>query len=372
MRLTRAEVDLASLKHNYDRIREFLGNKVTLLGIVKANAYGHGLVEVSQSLVEYGIDYLGVGFLEEGIELRRSGLYLPILVLGGVLGSQVREFLSNDLEITISSVEIAERIDHEARTFSRRKARVHLKIDTGMERIGVRSENALQFIERVCRLPHLEVVGLYSHFATAGETDNAFAQEQLGRFGDIVDKVRAQGIEVQYCHMANSAAMLEIPESHFTMVRPGIVLYGISPFSNRNPQIPLRPVLSLRSKVVFIKEVPEGRSISYGRKYFTARRTKIATIPVGYGDGFRWQLTNRGEVLIRGRRYPVVGSVCMDQIMVDLGPSTEVHVGDEVVLIGSDGAESITAWELAEKVGTIPYEICIGLTSRVPRIFHHH
>ncbi len=369
MRLTRAEIDLKCLRDNYDGMKARVGQNVGVMGIVKANAYGHGLVQVSRALVNFGADYLGVGFLEEGITLRREGISAPILVLGGVLGSQVREFIRNDLEITVSSIEIAEHIDREVQSHSRNKARVHLKIDTGMERIGVRAENALQFVERVCRMPHLDVVGIYSHLATADERDKSFAREQLAKFSELLRKLEAAKIDIPYRHIANSGAIIDLPESFFTMVRPGLMLYGVYPSKETSESIPLRPVLTLKSHVVFIKEVPPGTSISYGRKYTTPARTRIATIPVGYGDGYGRGLTNRGRVLIRGRRYPVVGVVCMDQIMVDLGPEAGVHVGDDVTLIGRDGAESIGAWELADELGTIPYEVLTGVAARVPRVF---
>jgi alanine racemase len=371
MRLTRAEIDLKSLRDNYDGIKKHVTGSVKIIGIVKANAYGHGLVEIAQALMSFGIDYLGVGFLEEGIVLRQNGINIPILVLGGVLGSQIREFIQNDLEITVSSLEIAERIEHEVPQHNRKKARVHLKIDTGMERIGVHSENAPQFIERACRMPHLEVVGVYSHLASADEKDKAFTHYQLDRFQSVIKKIKSMGIEIPHIHLANSGALLDMPETYFSMVRPGIMLYGIYPSRETSESVAIRPILTLKSNVVFIKEVAQNTSISYGRKYFTQKRTRIATIPIGYGDGYSRGLSNNSEVLINGRRFPIVGIVCMDQIMVDIGFEANVHVGDDVILIGKSGEDEISVWELADKVATVPYEVLTNIAARVPRIFIH-
>jgi alanine racemase len=337
---------------------------------VKANGYGHGLVEVARALTDFGADYLGVGFLEEGIELRRNGVWIPILVMGGVLGSQLRHFVENDLDITVSSLEIAHRIASESGTVGKR-AKVHLKIDTGMERIGVRSEHAPKFVEEVCRMKELDVVGIYSHLATSGERDKSFARHQLAKFDGVLREIESRGIRIGLRHIANSGAILDLPESYYTMVRPGIVLYGVYPSRETSESIPLSPVLSLKSTVVYIKEVPADTGISYGRTYFTREKTRIATIPIGYGDGYNRRLSNRAQVLIRGKRYPVAGIVCMDQFMVDLGVDSDVHVGDEVVLIGNDGGDTVTAWDLAESIGTIPYEVFTGITARVPRDHVH-
>ncbi|MBI1806127.1 MAG: alanine racemase [Ignavibacteria bacterium] len=369
MRLTRAEIHLQCLHDNLDGIRQRVTHGVKIMGIVKANAYGHGLVEIAQALVRCGVDYFGVGFIEEGVILRQNGITTPILVLGGVLGSQIQEFLKNDLEITVSSVEIAERIEREAQLNGGRAARVHLKIDTGMERIGVRAENILPFIRRVAQLQHLELIGVYSHFATADECDKSFAHQQLDRFHTVLQTIHKLGIEIPLTHIANSGAILDLPDSYFSMVRPGIMMYGVYPSQETSRSISLHPVLALKSNVVFVKEVPSGTSISYGRKYTTACRTKIATVPIGYGDGYGRRLTNRSEVLINGQRHRVVGTICMDQIMVEIGMDSAIHVGDEVTLLGKDGNETISAWDLSEKLGTIPYELFTGITARVPRVF---
>lgn len=363
MRLTRAEIDLTALKHNYDGVRRRVGPNVKIMGVVKANAYGHGIVEIARALERYGCDQLGVAFLEEGIVLREHGVQVPILVLGGVLGEQIKEFIRHRLDITVCSVSIAERVDREIASDHGNKAKVHLKIDTGMTRLGVKAEHALAFVRRVRELKNVDIVGIFSHFATSDEHDKSFAYEQLDRFNRLLGELEATGIKIALRHMANSGAILDMPDANFSMVRPGIMLYGCYPSKATSESVSLKPVLSLKSKVVYLKEVAAKTSISYGRTYFTDSSTMIATVPVGYGDGYSRRLTNRTDVLIRGRRYPVVGTICMDQLMVDVGKNSDIAIGDDVVLIG----ESITAWDIAERSGTIPYEVLTALHERVPR-----
>lgn len=369
MRPTRAEISLQKLKNNLVNLKKKIGQDVKIMAIVKSNAYGHGLVEISRALVHYGIDYLGVGFLEEGLILRKNGISAPILVLGGVLGDQIQHFLANNLEITVSSLELAKRIDTEVQAHFTKKARIHLKIDTGMGRIGVHSKNAITFIEEILKLKHIEIVGIYSHFATADLKDKTFAYLQLERFNQVINYLEKIGIDIQYKHIANSGAILDIPESYFNMVRPGILLYGLYPSEDVSKTIVVEPVLNFKSKIVFIKTVEANTSISYGRKYFTKNKTRIATIPVGYGDGYSRMLTNKTDVIINGKRFPVVGAICMDQIMIDIGEEN-FHVGDDVTLIGRDGEESINVWELANKIGTNAYEFLCNINSRVPRIYN--
>lgn len=369
MRLTRAEIHLSSLKYNFDGIRQRVGSGVKIMGVVKANAYGHGSVEIARALIGFGCEYLGVAILEEGIELRKAGISAPVLVLGGVLGSQISEFLHHDLEITVSSIEIGERINREVKAMGRPKARVHLKIDTGMERIGVRAENAPVFVERMCRLPFLDVVGVYTHLATSDERDQSFAMDQLRRFDILLRHVDKAGLSIPLMHVANSGAIIDLPSSYYSMVRPGIMLYGYYPSLETSESIPLRRVLRLKSNVVFKKEVGAGVSLSYGRKFITPSRTMIITVPIGYADGYPRRLTNRTDVIIHGTRYPAVGTICMDQMMVNIGMNAEISVGDEVCLLGDDGKESISAWELTNKIESLPYELLSGIAPRVPRVY---
>ncbi len=364
IRPTHAIVNLSAIDHNVRYIRSLVGDKL-IMAIVKANAYGHGIYEIARQCVDCGVEYIGVGFLEEGIFLRQNDIDVPILVMGGILGYQVKKFIQYDLEITVSSLELASHINSEIR---HRKAKVHLKIDTGMERIGVSHKFAVEFIRRVAMMKNIEIVGLYSHFSASDENDQRFSMIQMERFQDIIDQISKAGIEIPLKHIANSAALIKNPDSHFNLVRPGLLLYGISPFPHSNEPLPVQPVLSLSSKVVFIKRVPPKTGISYNRKFYTANECNIVTVPIGYGDGYSRLLTNKGEVLIHGKRYPIVGAVCMDQLMVNLGDDT-ASFGDEVVLIGRMGDDSISAWEIAEKMGTIPYEVTCMINARVPRIF---
>jgi alanine racemase len=368
MRLTQAEIHLRALQHNYDGIRKRVGPNVKIMGVVKANAYGHGSREIAKALVGFGCEYLGVAFLEEAVELREAGITIPILVLTGAYGYDIRKFFDYNLDITVASVEMAEFVDREAVRKGNTKARVHLKIDTGMERIGVRAEHAVEFVKKVHCLQQIELIGIYSHFATSDETDKAFAYEQLRRFQALIDQLEAAGIRIPLKHIANSGAVLDMPESYFSMVRPGIMLYGYYPSRETSESISLQPVLSLRSKIHFLKEVNAQTSISYGRTYTTSSKTKIATVPAGYADGYSRRLTNRGEVLIKGKRFPVAGTICMDQLMIDVGTEANVNVGDDVTLLGSDSNETISAWDIADMLGTIPYEILSGIAARVPRV----
>ena len=369
MRVTRVEIALQALKHNYSQLREHIGKGVKFMAVVKDNAYGHGMVKVSQALESYGAEYLAVAHADEGVILRRNGIKLPILVLVGFQKDEIHTIIDNNLDVSIPSVDKAEYLQSELEKLGNKKANIHLKIDTGMGRIGVRTERAVQFIERVSLLNRLNIVGVYSHFATSDDEDTSFAHYQHAQFQHVLAELKRLKIEIPFIHIANSAASLELPETYHTMVRPGLALYGIHPSRQGGNGLNLQPVLSLKSAMNFWKVAPANMSISYGRKYFTKTATKIATIPIGYGDGYSRRLSNKAEVLIQGKRYPVVGTICMDQIMVDVGIHATIHVGDDVVLIGSSGNETITAWELAVKLDTIPYEVLTGISERVPRVY---
>jgi len=368
IRPTRVEINLSKIGANLQQIRQHIPAHTKVMGIVKANAYGHGLTDISKYLESQGVDSLGVGFLEEGIILRNIGIKIPILVLGGVLGYQIKYFVENNLDVTVSSLELAESINSKMEMNGRR-ARVHLKIDTGMGRIGISPENAPALAEKIVRLSHLDLVGLYSHFATADGNDDDYLYIQLDRFDKAIDRIKKKGIEVEQIHIANSGAIINAPESCYTTVRPGIALYGILPGENCKTNMKLETAFQLKSRIVFIKEVPAGIDISYGRTYTTKKRTRIGTIPIGYGDGYSRLLSNKSSVLIKGRRFPVVGTVTMDQLMIDLDETSDIHVGDEVTLIGSDGNDAITPWEIARIMGTIPYEVLCGISARVPRYY---
>lgn len=363
-RPTRIRVDLDALTHNLRAIRTHAG--VPLMGIVKANAYGHGLVPVALHLQAEGIDQLGVAFVEEGMALRRAGVKVPILVLGGIHAPQVTQFLSHDLEVTVSSIAKLRQVEQAAEATGRR-AVVHLKIDTGMERIGVHSENAGGFIEAAVASPWCTVKGIYSHLACADDPGSPMTREQLQRFLHACGHFDRLGAPMPIRHLANSGGVLHFPETCLDMVRPGIALYGVMPDPASRPTVELRPALSLVSQVVYFKVVKAGRTVSYGATWTAASDTRVVTVPLGYGDGYPRSLSSRGQVLVRGVRHPIIGRVCMDQFMVDLGPDGSAYNEDEVVLIGRQGSEAISCEAVAQAAGTIPYEILTGLNARIPR-----
>ncbi len=363
-RPTRIHVDLDALTHNLHALQTRAGAPV--MGIVKANAYGHGLVPVALHLEAQGIAQLGVAFVEEGIALRQAGLRIPILVMGGIFGPQVAQFLAQDLEITVSSLGKLRQVEAAAEALGR-KATIHLKIDTGMERIGVHSYSAGPFIEAAVASPWCEVKGVYSHLACADDPASPMTALQLERFLDACAHFERIGAPLPLRHLANSGGILHFPDTALDMVRPGIALYGVLPDPASLRTVDLRPALSLASQVVYFKVVKAGHSVSYGATWAPLQDTRIVTIPIGYGDGYPRSLSSRGDVLIRGQRHPIVGRICMDQFMVDLGPDGTAYNEDAVVLIGRQGDAQITCEAVAQAAGTIPYEILVGLNDRIPR-----
>jgi len=363
-RPTRIHVDLDALTHNLGAIQTRVG--VPVMGIVKANAYGHGLVPVARHLEAQGVEQLGVAFVEEGIALRRAGITVPILVLGGIHAPQVAQFLVHDLEVTVSSIAKLRQVEAAAEATGR-KAVVHLKVDTGMERIGVHSENAGAFIEAAVASSWCTVKGIYSHLACADDPTSPMTAEQRERFLDACTHFVRLGAPMPVRHLANSGGVLHFPDTWLDMVRPGIALYGVLPDPASQPAIDLRPALSLLSQVVYFKVVRAGRTVSYGATWTATHDTRVVTVPIGYGDGFPRALSSRGEVLVRGVRRPIVGRICMDQFMVDVGIDGTAYNEDEVVLIGRQDGVAITCEHVAQAAGTIPYEILTGLNERIPR-----
>lgn len=366
-RPTRILVDLDALTHNLRSIRTH--TRVPVMAIVKANAYGHGLVPVALHLQAQGVEQLGVAFVEEGVALRQAGVAVPILVLGGIFGPQVAQFIVHDLEITVSSLDKLRQVEAAAQALGR-KAVIHLKVDTGMERIGVHSYSAHALIEAAVASRWCLLKGIYSHLACADEPRSPMTAWQLERFGEACAYIERIGAPMPLRHLANSGGVLHFPDTWLDMVRPGIVLYGVMPDPASLRTVDIRPVMSLVSQVVYFKVVKAGNPISYGATWTPERDTRVVTVPIGYGDGYPRSLSSRGEVLIRGRRYPVVGRVCMDQFMVDIGQDSAWNE-DEVVLIGSQGDETIGAEELATLAGTIPYELLVGLNERIPREYRY-
>lgn len=365
MRPTHLEVNLTRLTENYRAI-ETAVSPATVMPILKANAYGHGLVEIAHHLETLGAPYFGVAFLEEGILLREAGITTPILVLGGIIGNQIPLFLQYDLTLTASSVEKITQIEQTA-TQMGKTAKVHIKIDTGMERIGVHYYSAEALLETTLTTKHCHVEGIYSHFANSDSADLTHAKEQLKRFELVLAFFDQRGIEPPPIrHMANSGGILQLPNSHFDMVRAGILLYGVYPSDDVPHSVLVRPCLTWKSRVVYFKVVQPNHPVSYGSTWQSDRMVRVVTIPVGYGDGYFRRMSDQAEVIIRGKRYPVVGRICMDQMMVNIEWETAYN-NDEVVLMGDADEVCIRVEEMASWAGTIPYEIMTNINTRVPR-----
>ncbi|MBI4849069.1 MAG: alanine racemase [Nitrospirae bacterium] len=353
-----AEIDLNALSHNLRVAKKKTGNK-NILAVVKANAYGHGAAEISKHLIKQGITYLGVAFTGEAIALREAGITFPILVFFD--RDHIDECFKFNLTPLILDLNTAKEFSKEAVRRKRRIA-VHIKIDTGMGRVGFTIDRALTDIPRAARLKNIELEGLMSHFSEADLCDKEFAGLQLKRFLALKNEWARNKITFKYHHIANSAATLSMNNAHLNMVRPGIMLYG---YGSDN----LNPVLSLKSKILLLKKIPAGIPISYGRTFTTKRKSTIATVPVGYADGYNRKLSNQGEVLINGKRAPIAGRVCMDTIMVDVTDIPDADLNSEVVIIGSQGKEKITAADIADKIGTISYEVLTSIGQRVQRVY---
>lgn len=367
-RPTTAEINLTALEHNLNLVRGMVGDKVRLLCVVKAHAYGHGIKEVSKKLVSCGVDYLGVATTDEALTLRNYlGPEVLILVLGSIFKEETDDIVKNGITQTIADRNIAEALSESAKRLGK-TVKAHIKIDTGMGRIGIWHEDAIDFIKWVKSFGGIEIEGIWTHLSSADE-DTEFTNEQIYIFRELVKELKILGVDIPLRHVANSMAVIGFNDSHLNLVRPGLVLYGLYPRADLKGKINFIPVMTIKTRIVFLKEVPAGRSISYGRKFTTVKMTKIATLPIGYGDGYPRTLSNKASVLIRGQRAPVVGTVCMDQIMVDVGHIHGVSVGDEVVLLGRQGVNQICAEELAELSETIPYEIVCSIAPRVQRVY---
>ncbi len=363
-RPTWAEVNLNNLAYDFNQIKKLLAPKTKIMVCVKADAYGHGLIPVSKKLVSCGVDYLGVASIDEGIKLREAGISLPILILGLILKKDIQPIFKYRLTITVCDEELARALNNKAKLLGR-PVNVHIKVDTGMGRIGVLHHDAAELVRKIHKLKFINIEGIFTHFAFA-DMDRDFTLYQIDLFNRLIQKLNKEGIHIPLVHAANSMGVIGYKNSHFNMVRPGLVIYGLYP--KKDLKINLRPVLSLKTKVLFIKRLPKGYGISYGHDYITKKTTTIATLPIGYGDGYPRNLSNCAPVLIGGRRFKISGRICMDQIMVDVG-DFKVRVGDEAVLIGSQAKNKITAEELALLSDTISYEIVCGLGSRVPRVY---
>lgn len=362
------EINLDNIKFNIEQVKSRVSDETLVMAVVKADAYGHGAIPVAKAAVEAGADRLAVAIPEEGIELREAGFEIPIHVLGEVLPEQVPLLVKYNLISTISKFKTAAKLERISAKFETRQ-KVHIKVDTGMGRIGVLPENAVKFTKKVNEFSHLEIEGLFTHFAKADEKDKEYTKQQWKKFNNVIKNLEAAGIEIPIKHCANSATIIDLSEMELDMVREGIMLYGLWPSAEVDQEFQLRPALSWKARIVYLKELEEGHGISYGATYITPHRVQIATIPLGYADGYFRALSNKGDVLINGKRAPISGRICMDQFMVAVTKISNVNIGDEVVLIGQQGDKEITAMELANLTDTINYEIVSKITKRVPRVY---
>jgi alanine racemase len=377
-----AEIDLKAISRNVRNLRSVTSKGSRLMAVVKANGYGHGSVEVALAALENGADCIGVARINEGLHLRRAGITAPILILGFTPPECSEAVVANHLTQTVYTFEAAESLSDAAARLQTR-AKVHVKVDTGMGRLGLLLDsprisllgkhlpgNAQRVIDSIFRLPCIEVEGIFTHFATADSQDKTYTLLQLERFMEFLDKLKVHGMEFPLRHAANSAALIDLPETHLDLIRPGISLYGFYPSAEVNQErVSLIPAMMLKTRVIHVKMVPAGFHISYGLTYQTENPTVIATVSAGYADGLNRLLSSRGQMLVRGSRAQIVGRICMDLTLLDVGHVPEVSIGDEVVIFGRQGQECIPVEEMAEILNTIHYEIVTSLSPRVERVY---
>ncbi|MFH1854460.1 MAG: alanine racemase [Candidatus Omnitrophota bacterium] len=366
-RPTFAEIDLGAIRHNVRRIRQLIGHDAKILGVVKADAYGHGMKQVSRVLVEEGVEYIGVASLDEARELRQAGIKNKILSLGAILNEEAKGVLKFDVIQAISDLHIARALSMLGQA-KKKDIKVHIKIDTGMGRLGFWHEEAIGFVKKISSMDRIVIDGIFTHFPNA-EEDKVFTLSQIRIFKALIEDLLRLGIDIPIKHASNSMALIDFKDAHMNMVRPGLIIYGLYPKKELAGKLKLRPALKLKSKVIHVKSLLKGRSVSYGRTYVAAKDTRVAIIPVGYGDGYSRHLSNQADVLIKGNRCPVVGKICMDITIVDVGHLKNVRPGDEAVLIGTQGRGAIPVEEIAGLLNTIPYEVVCGIGRRVPRVY---
>jgi alanine racemase len=364
-----AEINLSNLDYNIKQIKQKAGGK-EMIGVVKADGYGHGSVEVSKVLLENGVKTLAIATLREAIILREAGLTCPIIMLGITPELYADTLIQYDITPVTSSFKNAAAISDAAKAAGK-VIEAFVAVDTGMGRIGfLPADETIDEFKKIISLANLKIKGVFSHFATADEADKAYAKKQLAHYNSLYKKLQDAGIEIPVRTFANSAAIMEIPDAHFDMVRPGIVLYGCYPSSEVDrSQLSIKPVMSVKANIIHLKKVPSGFSVSYGRKFTTQRESLIATLALGYADGYPRYLSGKGRVIVNGVYAPVVGNICMDQCMIDVTDVPDVKLGDEVVLMGSQGDLAILADEIGEKTGTINYEIVCAFGQRLPKVY---
>ncbi len=367
---TWAEINLDSLKDNIKEIRRITSEKSKIMAIVKADAYGHGAVECSKVLLKNGANMLGVACCNEAMQLRNAGIDAPILILGASFEEEIEELILNNIAFSIFSYEFAKKVSEIGEKL-KKNAIIHIKLDTGMSRIGyvtgVNDDEVVNEIVKISELPYIEIEGIFSHFATADEKDSEYTELQFGRFNAVCEKLNAVGVNIPIRHIANSAAIMMYPNTHLDMVRAGVILYGLYPSDDVDKsRLKLKSVMSVKSRITHIKEICDNRGVSYGKTYITGGNTKIATVPVGYADGYTRLLGGKAKILVNDEPKDVIGRICMDQCMIDVTNVNNINVGDEVVIFGE---ETVTADTLASWMGTINYEIVCMISKRIPRIY---
>ena len=364
------EINLDAISQNVKNIKQLIGEKKELMAVVKGNAYGHDILEISLVVLNNGATRLAVARLEEGIFLRKAGITVPILVLGLTLKQQAELLVSYNITSTVCEFEVIERLSNSA-VKEDKISKVHLKVDTGMGRIGIYPNHVLNFIKKVKALKNIEIEGIFTHFSVADEKDKTYTEEQFRKFMGVLAVLEMEEIRIPIKHVSNSATLLDLSHMWLDLVRPGISIYGLYPSREVKKTVKLIPAHSFKTRIVFLKELSAGECISYGRIYTTSQiRTVVASLPVGYADGYNRLLSNQGEVLVRGKRVPIIGRVCMDQCMIDVTHLPQVEIGDEVVLWGRQEQEEITVEEIADKIKTINYEVVhMPDKKRVPKLF---
>jgi len=368
MRPTWVEIDLSAIKHNLQEIRRATHPGAAIMAVVKANAYGHGVIEVTRTVLANGASHLAVAIPEEGRYLRQQGITVPILLLGLTLPEQAEEIIQHELSPAVATWESAVALAAAARRL-RKPAKIFIKLDTGMHRIGIPVGEAVAFIQRIAVLEGIVLQGLFSHFAIADSKDKTYTNRQFDAFQGVVAALEQAGIRIPNKSVANSATIVDLPSMHLDFVRAGIILYGLAPSDEVGQTMKLRPAMQFKSRISYLKRVPQGSKIGYGCTYTAPIDIVVATLPVGYADGFSRLLSNQGTVLLHGIHCPVIGRVCMDQIMLDVTQVPAVAIGDEAVLFGKQGAAEITIDEVAKKIGTISYEVVCNISARVPRVY---
>ena len=372
-RATRAEIDLQAFRHNFKNLRDYISPQTRIMAVVKADAYGHGALPCARVAVQGGADYLGAGVIEEGIEFRQSGLETPILILGSIFPDEVEDLVRHDLSTIVCTLPLAQALAKEAKKQNKTTS-MHIKVDTGMNRLGVSPEHLPELLNQISNLPNLKIEGVSTHFASADDEDLSITQAQLKKFQAALACLKKGDSPLIHC--SNTSALFKYPESHFDMVRPGLILYGAHPsptlqavLNEKENLSPFQPVMQWKSQIILVKPVAKDQPVSYSGSFTTQRDSLIATLPIGYADGLHRSLSNKMDILIGGKRAPQIGNICMDMTLIDVTEIQDVQAGDEVVLFGKQEGQTITVEEMATKAGTIPYEILCNVGKRVPRVY---